>query len=117
MRVLGLSELIRSLDAIDRDLPDALRAELKEAADVVAGDVAARLQPLSPHSASGVVARVRAAGLVTVEQKFRKTTGRRPDWGVTQMRYAFLPAAEQDQEMFNEKVETAIDRVAFSHGF
>jgi hypothetical protein len=120
LRVLGLSELIKALNAVDRDLARALRASLKEAADFVAKDAGARLSELSPspaRSAAGVVPRVRNAGLVTVEQKLRRTTGKRPDWGATQMARAFLPAADADADQVAAMVETAIDSVAFSQGF
>lgn len=117
MRVLGLSELIRDMNAVDRDLSRELRAELKDIADVGARDAAARLERLSPHSASGIIGRVRSNGLVTVEQKFRKKTGMRPDWGVTQMREAFLPSADKLQHDLGERAEETIDHVARSHGF
>jgi hypothetical protein len=75
------------------------------------------LSPPSPRSAAGVITRVRSAGLVTVEQKLRKTTGKRGDWGVTQMKYAFLPAADEKQELASAHVEAAIDNTARDHGF
>lgn len=120
VRVLGLSELISALNAVDRDLAKELRAKLKEAADVVAKDASARLSELSPspsRSAASIRPRVRSAGLVTVEQTRRKTTGKRPDWGAIQMRDAFLPAADADEAVVAGMIEKAIDDVALRHGF
>lgn len=120
LRVLGLSELIAALNAVDRDLAKDLRAGLKEAGEVVARGVREKLMELFPapaRSAAGVVVRVRSAGLVTVEQKYRKTTGKRPDWGVTQMKDAFLPAADERQELAAQHIEAVVDNTARDHGF
>lgn len=117
--VTGLSELIKDLEAVDRDLPKVLKAKLQEAAEPVAHDAADKLralQPASTRSADGIIVRVRNAGLVTVEQKERKTTGRRPDWGATQMTHALLPAAEEKGAEAVRSVEDAIDEVAHTHG-
>lgn len=120
IRVLGLSELLSALNAVDRDLAKNLRSELKEAGEVVARDAREKLSSLFPspvRSAAGIVVRVRSAGLVTVEQKYRKTTGKRPDWGVTQMKDAFLPAADAKQDIAAQHIEAAIDNTARDHGF
>jgi hypothetical protein len=119
-RTVGLTELIQALNAVDRDLSVALLTKLKEAAEFVSKDASARLADLSPaptRSAAGIIPRVRSAGLVTVEQKLRKTTGKRPDWGATQMERAFLPAADADADVVAAMVTKAIDEVASSHGF
>lgn len=118
--VVGLSETLAALTAVDRDLARNLRSELKEAGEIVARDVRDKLQglsPSSPRSAAGVVTKVRSAGLVTVEQRLGKTTGRRGDWGVTQMRHAFLPAAEEKEELAALHIEAAVDNTAREHGF
>lgn len=118
LRVVGLSELFSDLNAVDRDIAVQLRIAEKDAGDVVARDAADRLkalQPASPRSAAGIVTRVRPAGLVTVEQKYRKTTGKRPDWGVTQMTHAFLPALEEKGEEAKERIATEVERVAHTH--
>jgi hypothetical protein len=119
-RVLGLAELIQALNAVDRELTVELRARLKEAAALVAEDASSKLSQLQPapsRSAAGIIPRVRSAGLVTVEQKLGRTTGKRPDWGATQMSRAFLPAADEDAEVVAGMVEKAIDDVATPHGF
>jgi hypothetical protein len=121
LRVLGLSELVAALNAVDRDLAKDLRRELRDAGEVVARGVREKLMELFPspvRSAAGVVVRVRpASGTVTVEQKYRKTTGKRPDWGVTQMKDAFLPAAEEEGDLAKQHIEAAIDNTARDHGF
>jgi len=119
-RVIGLSELITALNAVDRDLSRDLKHELKEAGEIVARDAREKLgelSPPSPRSAANIITRVRSAGLVTVEQRLRKTTGKRGDWGVTQMVRAFLPAAEEKQELAVAHIEAAIDNTARDHGF
>jgi transposase InsO family protein len=114
----GLSELIRDLEAVDKDIPKALRERLREVGKVVARDVQRRigqLHPPSPRTGQGVRVYVRKAGLVAVEQKEIKTTGRRPDWGPIQMRRAFLPAADANESWVGAQVEHEIDAVALRH--
>ena len=118
LRVVGLSELFADLNAVDRELAIRLRTAEREAGDVVARDAADKLnslRPASPRSAAGVVTRVRSAGLVTVEQKYRKTTGKRPDWGVTQMTHAFLPALEEKGEEARERIAAAVEETINFH--
>lgn len=119
-RIPGLAELFRDLAAIDAELPGEMRAALKEAAGPVADDVRARLGELKPppgRTISGVRVYVRSAGTVSIEQARRKTTGKRPDWGVTQMKDAFLPAAETGQDEAVAAIERARDEVLRRHGF
>lgn len=119
-RVLGLAELFAALNAVDKELSAELKASLKEAAVMVADDASAKLSTLVPQpskSAAGIIPRVRGAGLLTVEQKLRRTTGKRPDWGARQMSDAFLPAADEDEAKVAAMVEAAIDSVALRHGF
>lgn len=115
LRVVGLSELFADLNAVDRDIAVSLRQAEKDAGDVVARDAADRLralQPASSRSADAMVTRVRPAGLVTVEQPLRKTTGKRPDWGVVQMTHAFLPALEEKGEEAKDRIASEVERVA-----
>ncbi len=118
LRVIGLAELFTDLNAVDRDIAIRLRHAEKEAGDVVARDAADRLKgllPASPRSAAGIVTRVRPAGVVTVEQKLRRTTGKRPDWGVTQMAYAFLPALDEKGAEARDRIAAAVEEVAHTH--
>jgi hypothetical protein len=118
LRVVGLTELFADLNAVDRELAIRLRTAEREAGDVVAKDAADRLKglkPASPRSAAGVKTQVRSAGLVTVEQKLRKTTGKRPDWGVIQMMHAFLPALEEKGEEAKARIAEAVERAVNFH--
>ena len=114
----GLSELIRDLEAVDAEIPAALRERLREVGKVVARDVKHRigqLHPPSPKTGQGVRVYVRRPGLVAVEQNKRKTTGKRPDWGVTQMKDAFLPAADANEAFAATEIVRAVDDAAKRH--
>lgn len=94
--------------------PDA-RREFREAfADVgegVRAESERRFARYDPRSASGYRVGVRAS-YVIVYQSFRKTTGQRPDYGALQMRKALLAAAASEESDINERLETAVDRIA-----
>ncbi len=113
-RVVGLSELLLELEATDKALAKALRDRLRETGRVVARDVQKRiggLHPPSPATGRGVRVYVRRAGLVSVEQSKLRTTGKRPDWGVTQMKDAFLPAGEEGEHIIGAQIERDIDAI------
>lgn len=50
-------------------------------------------------------------GGVEVEQRLRKTTGKRGDWGVIQMRKGLIPALYDKEKEIVALLDTAIERV------
>lgn len=113
LRVEGLRELDKAWRAADKELAKEMRARLREVGEIVAREARARLAPLSEASASSIVPRARANGAFA-EQKRRRTTGKRPDWGSRQMSRAFVPAleAKQDEvvEAYEQKVLAEVER-------
>lgn len=111
LRVKGYREFMRAAAKAPKDARKEVRAAFREVGQIVREDAAQRLQELSPKSASRLRTRVRQAG-VAVEQSLRKTTGKRPDWGATQMRRALVPALEDKQDEVEHAMDEALDRVA-----
>jgi hypothetical protein len=113
IRVEGLSEFLRALDKGDKTRKKEIRNILREVGDDTRKETASlevtRLG--SKVSALGVKTYVRRRG-VEIEQSLRKTTGLRPDWGSTQMRFAFLPAWDKTEPDAEARMEAAMVRVA-----
>ena len=120
VRVEGLDELIRASGQVDKGLRRGLTRELSGIAMVVASRAQEKLSALSPPASaktvSGVRPRVRGS-LAYVEQRLGKTTGKRGDWGATQMRRAFLPALDEKTDEVVEGLELMLDRIADRNGF
>jgi len=112
IRVDGLSQFLIALDHADRKLKREVRERLRQVGDETKKETADLIdQELkSPVSARGVKTRVRRRG-VDVEQSLRKTTGLRPDWGVTQMRKGFLPGFEKTAPSIEPRLEEALHEV------
>lgn len=111
IRIEGLVELIRKADAADYDTRVAVRNLVRDVGNKVAGDARSRFMSQrinSPRTARGFRPYVRRAGAVMVEQSEKKTTGRRPDWGRTQMRKGLLPAVDDQQEATQRELEAAV---------
>jgi hypothetical protein len=111
VRVKGLRELQRALKDADRELRLAVRAELREAGEIVRREGQALFERYSPKSAAGYRVRVRQRG-VAVEQSLRRTTGLHPEWGRLQLREALEPALDAKQDEVVGRLEDAVDNVA-----
>lgn len=94
-----------------------LREELKKAADIVAKDASPRLARLQPVSAAGIKGKLKGGSTAVAQQTLRRTTGKRGDWGATQMRVALEPALVAKEGEVVRHVEGAIDHLAGSAGF
>src|SRR4051812_31611934 len=96
IRYEGLREVAQALREVDRGALVELTKDLGEVGGVVERDARSRFDRIDAASAAGFDTRVRvnssSLGLVTVGQKLRKTTGRRPDFGALQVTSALLPA-------------------------
>lgn len=108
----GLREFIRAVDAAGKETKRQVRKRLREVGELVRDDARSLFAPYDGGSAAGYGVSVRRVGRVTVEQRRRKTTGKRPDYGALQMRKALLPAAEQNQAELVKRFEQALDDIA-----
>lgn len=112
VRVQGLRELDKAWRAADKELAREMRGRLKEIGEIVAVDARRRFDRISPKDAATMQPSARAAG-VFVQQKKRKTTGKRPDYGARQMNEALQPALEaKEDEVVKAYEEKVLDEVA-----
>lgn len=111
VKVKGYREFLRACDRADKQTKREVRKTFREVGDIVRDDARERFSGLSERTAAGFRTVVRQRG-VSVEQKLRKTTGLRPDWGAIQMRKALLPALNSKERQVVREFEQAMDRVA-----
>lgn len=120
LRYEGIRELAQALKQIDDGLLHELTADLKNVGEVVREQATSLFDRIDVKTAAGFETRVRATsrsgGLVTVEQKLRKTTGRRPDYGGLQVRY-MLEAREEKLGEAAQILEDGAHRLLREHGF
>jgi hypothetical protein len=94
----------------------AVKEELLLVGGEVRDDATRRFWRYSTASAAGFQERVRAGGLVRVEQALRKTTGKRPDFGALMVTHAMLPARDAKLEGAVAGLEGRIAAIVASHG-
>jgi hypothetical protein len=111
VRVRGLREFQRAAARAGKESRTEVRAALREAAEPVRSEAVALFTPVDARSAAGYRVAVRQRG-VAVEQRLRKTTGRRPQYGALQMTRALLPALKRHEHTIERRVERALDRIA-----
>jgi hypothetical protein len=116
VRAPGLRDLQRDLKAMDRDVAKALNKELREVARPVASEAQRLAQRYGPRVAKTIRPGVRA-GVATVRQGARRTTGDAPDFGAAQMRDVLVPALEQHADDVERELGNLLDRYAHEHGF
>ncbi len=116
VRVSGYRELMRSLQHAEKDVRTRTRKRLRELAGPVRDSARSKLGAYSERSASKLGISVRQRG-VSVEQRLRKTTGKRPDFGSLQMRKALLPALGERASEIEHGLEKVLDDVINANGF
>jgi hypothetical protein len=107
VKVRGLREVQRGVRKLSDSVGKDLTAELKTAAEPVA---ASARQKLTRYQ--GVSLNVQPVALmasVRVRQQQRKVTGLRGDFGALQMRTAFRPALEENQERVVRNIEQVVN--------
>lgn len=120
-RLSGYTELLVALRALPRAQQAALRAEFRAVGKLVADAARAKFTGGVARSASvqrtadGFTPVVRLRG-VEVDQKLRKTTGLRPDWGKTQMRKGLVPGLEESTDAIVAGIDGAMDAAAEAVG-
>jgi predicted Zn-dependent protease with MMP-like domain len=111
VRVKGLREFVRACDHAGKETKREVRNTFREVGDIVKVEAAKRFESIDARSAAGFRTVVRQRG-VSVEQRLRKTTGLRPDFGTLQMRVALLPALDFEEGNVERKLEHTIDEIA-----
>ena len=111
--VEGYNAFLRATDRAEKSSKRFVRDNFREVGEVVRRPAADDLRVLQPtgKSAAGLRTVVRRTG-VDVEQSLRKVTGKRPDWGRTQMRKVLLPELAAHQRDAEEVMEKALERIA-----
>ena len=113
--VTGLTEILTSIRAQPAAVAKEIRSAFRAVGDTKIVPAAAQgildLDPPSDKTAAGFRTVVRATGVV-VEQSLRKTTGRRPDWGMNQMKYGLYPATDDNLDAIEAAAEKAMQKAA-----
>ena len=110
VRVTGVRELIRAADAADKATKKQVRDRLRKAAEPVRAESASRLARYDTKSAARLGISVRASGSVSVEQRLRRTTGRRPNFGSLQMALLADALGRNEPHVVRE-LEQALDDI------
>jgi hypothetical protein len=111
VRVHGYKEFARSVRAADRATQRIVRDELMDAADIVRDDAQRMFKRYSVKTASGFKVSAPRVGGVFVEQRLRKVTGKRRDWGRIQKEKALNPALERNANTVEHNVKQAVQRI------
>lgn len=117
VEIRGLRQLQSALKRYDSSLLHELDKELRDAGQVVADSARDRFSSIDARSAAGFRPRVRGFGHVVVEQRRKRTTGLRGDFGSLQMRRALLPAVAENRQQVLDHVEGMLDRLGRENGF
>ena len=111
VRVRGYREFLAACNRAERDTKYWVRHTFRQVGAVVQRDATAKFSAYDVKSALGYRTVVRQRG-VSVEQKYRKTTGQRPNFGSLQMERALIPALVENESETVRRMEHAIDTVA-----
>lgn len=112
----GLRELLAATDRADSATKRMVRNEIREVARPVLNTARQRLAPYDARSAARLGISVRRVGTVSVEQRLRRTTGHRPDFGALQMREALIPALASHEDEIVDRFDDALGRIATHWG-
>jgi hypothetical protein len=115
VRVKGLNELVRAFGKMDKELRKDLQRELSKAALIVRGEAASGFMHISPRSAGGFRPRVRGSTAV-VEQRYRKVTGLRGDYGAHQMWYLLRALRDKEDEVVGS-IDIMLGKLGGENGF
>lgn len=109
--VRGLKPFLQATAKAEKETKKRIRARFREAGEIVKRDAAGKFLKYDYHTAAGFRVVVRARG-VSVEQKLRRTTGKRGDFGALQMTRALIPAADEKTNKIMAEFEKALDELA-----
>lgn len=111
IRVTGYREVAVAMKLGSKETRKECREALKKVGEIVRADAQQKFSSVDAYSAAGYRVSVRARG-VEVDQRRKRVTGKRPDYGKLQMRRALLPALNDNQAKVVQELEKALDRVA-----
>ena len=117
VRIKGLRQLNSAFKRYDERLQKDLDKTLLAAGELVAASARDRFSAIDTHAAQGFRPRMRGFGRLVVEQRQRRTTGLRPDFGSLQMRRALLPARAENTERIIGAMELMLDTIGAEEGF
>lgn len=115
VNIRGYKETLRALERIERGAGKALLSGLKDAAEPVRSEWVSRLQPYMGASTSTIGPKLLTRGVV-IQQRAKKVTGRRGDFGSLQMRHG-LGALFDKQDETLKLAEKAMDDLTRDEGF
>lgn len=107
----GLRELIRAADAAGKETKKAVRGRLREVAKPVLEQWRGELAGYDAGSAGKLGISVRRTGMVSVEQRAKRTTGQRPNFGRLQMAQG-MRALDANAQEIELGLEQAVDDIA-----
>ena len=111
IRVKGYKQCARAARKAGKATNKEVRAAFKEVGEPVRADATSKFNLIDARSAAGYRVAVRQRG-IAVEQRLKKTTGKRGDYGSMQMRRALIPALHQNEGKIDKAMDHAIDKVA-----
>ena len=117
VKIIGVAQMHRAFKDYDQDVKKNFERELKDAGDIVATGAQGRFSAIDARSAAGFRSRVKGFGRVMVEQRRRKTTGLRGDYGALQMQRALIPARSEAYPRIIQSVEHMLDVAGSKQGF
>lgn len=111
VKVKGYREFLRAASRAGKEAKTEVRAAFRDVAEPVRAEATSRFSTVDTRSAQGFRIAVRARG-VAVEQRLKKTTGKRGDYGSLQMRRALIPALSANEDKIMKGMEKALDKIA-----
>ncbi len=114
VKLIGLRQLHKKLKDYDDGLKRELEVKLRDAGDIVATGAQQRFSAIDVRSAAGFRSRVKGFGRVVVEQRRRKTTGLRGDYGTLQMERALLPSRADNHQRVVDSMENMLQTLGRS---
>ena len=111
LQVKGLREVQRELRKYDKNLPKVVTEPLREVAEPIAATVREKLSSRFAGVKTNRIRPVVLSGRLVVRQTAGKKTGKRADFGRTQMVFGFQPALAEHEPTLLAAVERALDRM------
>lgn len=111
VRVKGVRELIRAADAAGGATKKDVRDTIRRVGEGVRSGAQSRFAQYDAKSAARFGVTVRRTGVVAVEQRLRRTTGQRPNFGRLQMTRALEPSLEANEDNLVREMDDALDDV------
>lgn len=117
VRLHGLKDLHRALKRYGSEVAKEIDDELRAGGEIIAADARARFAMIDVRSAAGFRSRTKGFGRVVVEQRLRRKTGLRRDFGALQMRRALIPARSAGFDTVVDHLDRMLGRLAGEEGF